>query len=209
MGNRISLKAEELAGQCALAAEGIAGERDWLGPDAAMLREYAEGIEAQRLVVVALEERLHDERAALKAIVGKARKAMGRVDHASDILYGVDGPEKTRFGLTPKKGTREPLGEPGPVVIDAVADGSGPGSILIDWNRIEYAAYELQWFGDEKLTQRVGSTAATASKMEIEDLEPGRQSGDFRSRLTWFRVRAVRGSKTGPWSEPATRFANV
>jgi hypothetical protein len=199
---RISRKAEELARQCALAAEGIAAERVWPGsPDAATLKGCAEDIAAQRSVVVALEEQLHDARQALKAIVGKARKEMGRVDCASDILYGMDGAQKAKFGLTPKKKSREPLGEPGPVVIDAIADGTQPGSIWLDWSPIVGAVYEVRWFSDAELTRRAGGTTVTASKMEIEDLEPGTQY--------WFRVRAVRGGKTGPWSEPVTRFANV
>ena len=72
----------------------------------------------------------------------------------------------------------------------------------VDWEALPAAVYEVQWFLDADLTRRAGSTTVTVSKMEIGDLEPGTQSGDFRSRLTWFRVHAVRGSKTGPWSEP-------
>ena len=120
---RISRKAEELARQCALAAEGIAAERVWPGsPDAATLKGCAEDIAAQRSVVVALEEQLHDARQALKAIVGKARKEMARVDCASDVLYGIDGAQKAKFGLTPKKTTTTPS-----------ARGCNPLSRAGDW----------------------------------------------------------------------------
>ena len=71
----------------------------------------------------------------------------------------------------------------------------------VDWEALPAAVYEVQWFLDADLTQMAGSTTVTVSKIEIGDLEPGTQY--------WFRVRAVRGSKTGPWSEPVTRFANV
>jgi len=202
LAERISRKPDELAQQCTLAAGAIAAEPDWpSSPDAATLKGCAEDIAAQRSVVSALEKQLHDARQALKPIIQKARKEVMRVDCASDMIYGMDGVQKTKFGLTPKKRSPEPLGEPGPVVIDAVADGTQPGSIWIDWSSIAHAVYEVQWFGDVKLTRRTGSTTVTVSKMEIGDLVPGRQY--------WFHVRAVRGSQTGPWSDPLTRFANV
>jgi len=37
--------------------------------------------------------------------------------------------------------------------------------------------------------------------MEIQGLERGKQ--------WWFRVRAVRAGKVGPWSDQATRVANI
>jgi hypothetical protein len=52
-----------------------------------------------------------------------------------------------------------------------------------------------------KLTQLVGSATSTGSEYVISGLTPGQQY--------WMIVRAVRGSETGPWSDPATRVANV
>jgi len=59
------------------------------------------------------------------------------------------------------------------------------------------------------LTQMIGSATVTASELEVQGLQQGQQSGDFLSRLTWFRVRAVRASTPGPWSDQATRVANI
>ncbi len=51
------------------------------------------------------------------------------------------------------------------------------------------------------LAQLTGSTTATASQAEIAGLTRGVQY--------WFRVRAIRASRRGPWSDVATRVANV
>ena len=82
-----------------------------------------------------------------------------------------------------------------------LADGTQPASIWIDWDTVEGAVYELQWFSDAPLTQMVGSATVTNSEYEIPGLTKGTQY--------WFRVRAVRASLVGPWSDQATRVANI
>jgi hypothetical protein len=59
----------------------------------------------------------------------------------------------------------------------------------------------VQWFSDAPLTQRVGSVTVTLSEYEITGLTHGNQY--------WVRVRAVRANMTGPWSDQATRVANI
>jgi predicted phage tail protein len=49
--------------------------------------------------------------------------------------------------------------------------------------------------------QMVGSQTVTKSELEIEGLARGNQY--------WIRVRAVRAGKIGPWSDEATRVANI
>ena len=76
-----------------------------------------------------------------------------------------------------------------------------PNSILFDWESIVGASYEIKWFSNAPMTQLVGSATSTASEYVISGLTPGQQY--------WMSVRPVRGSETGPWSDPATRVANV
>jgi len=63
------------------------------------------------------------------------------------------------------------------------------------------ASYEIKWFSNAPMTQLVGSATSTASEYVQSGLTPGQQY--------WMIVRPVRGSETGPWSDPATRVANV
>lgn len=46
----------------------------------------------------------------------------------------------------------------------------------------------------------IGSATVTASELEVQGLERGKQY--------WFRVRAVRANQPRPWSGQATRVAN-
>ena len=95
------------------------------------------------------------------------------------------------------------------VVIRATKDGTHPASIWVDWDSVEGAVYEIQWFtaglrpppSDAPLTQMIGSATVTASELEVQGLVRGNQY--------WFRVRAVRASQPGPWSDQATRVANI
>lgn len=80
----------------------------------------------------------------------------------------------------------------------ATADGTHPASIWVDWDFVDGAVYEVQWFGDAPLTLMVGSATVTNSEMEIQGLERGKQH--------WFRVRS---GQVGPWSDQATRVANI
>ena len=80
-------------------------------------------------------------------------------------------------------------------------DDPTPNSILFDWESIVGASYEIKWFSNAPMTQLVGSATSTASEYVISGLTPGQQY--------WMIVRPVRGSETGPWSDPATRVANV
>jgi hypothetical protein len=100
-----------------------------------------------------------------------------------------------------KKTTQTPSSEPEQVVILATANGTHPASVCVDWDSVDAAVYEVQWFGDAPLMLMVGSATVTNSEMEIQGLERGKQY--------WFRVRAVRAGKVGPWSDQATRVANI
>ena len=87
------------------------------------------------------------------------------------------------------------------VVIRATKDGTPPASIWVDWDSVERAVYEVQWFSDSNILQMTGSATVTSSETEIQGLERGKQY--------WFRVRAVRAGQEGPWSDQATRVANI
>ncbi|MCX7050256.1 MAG: fibronectin type III domain-containing protein [Candidatus Sumerlaeota bacterium] len=204
MAPRISRNPEELARQCGLAAFAITSAGPgWpaSAPSSATLTTCNTNLTSQLSVINSLETQLRAARQAMKPMIDAARDAMAKVDQATDLLYGPDGAEKQNFGLTPKKVGGEASGEPEQVVITATTDGTQPASIWIDWDTVEGAVYELQWFSDAALTQMVGSATVTNSEYEIPGLTKGNQY--------WFRVRAVRASLVGPWSDQATRVANI
>jgi len=126
---------------------------------------------------------------------------MKRIDEVTDGLFDVDGPEKNNFGLPPNKtrGESVPLDQ---VVINKVEDGTLSASIFVDWDRGKgAAAYQVEWYSYSALTQQIGNAAISESECEITGLQAKQQY--------WTRVRAIRGSEFGPWSNPATRVANI
>jgi len=203
MSVRISLKADELANQCGLAAAAIAGEAGWPGsaPGAGVMTGHAAELSAKSAEIKRLEAELRIARQAIKPVIANARRDMKKVDKATDMLYGDDSGRKIEFGLSPKKVSWTRSAEPDQVIIRATRDGVAPGSIWVDWEPQPAAVYEVQWFTDSAMTQMVGSITATKSETVVEELKRGKEY--------WFRVRAVRGSKRGPWSDPATRVASI
>lgn len=205
MADRISRKADALATQCTQAAAGITGAgATWpaaTAPTAAAMTTHATNLNAKLTSINALEAQLSTARQQLKDLVDLARESMNKVDQATDLLYGPDGAQKQNFGLPPKKATATTSGEPEQVVITATTDGTQPHSIWLDWDSVSGAVYEVQWFSDAALTQMVGSATVTLSEVEIPGLTRGQQY--------WFRVRAVRASLFGAWSDQATRVANI
>ena len=200
---RIAVKGDELARQCGLAGAAIGLEPGWPGmaPGGAVMNGYAQDLSDKLSLINRLESELRAARQSIKPVIADARRDMAKVDQATDLLYGADSAKKINFGLSPKKTTTTPSGEPEPVVIRATGDGTHPGSIWVDWETLPAAVYEVQWFTDADMTHTVGSATATKSEIEVEGLE--------RGKAYWFRVRAVRGSKTGPWSDQATRVASI
>ena len=101
-----------------------------------------------------------------------------------------------------KKLDRSGVGTLDRVIILQIADGTEPASLLVDWEHVAHAAaYQIEWFTDGALTQLIGESAVTESKFTITGLESGQQY--------WVRVRAIGGTDGGPWSDPATRVANI
>jgi hypothetical protein len=123
---------------------------------------------------------------------------MKAIDETTDLLYGPSGAQKNNFGLTPKGAPISPLHK---LIKIVVKDGIPAGSILFDWENIEGATYEVQWFSDSAMTQMVGSAVSTSSEFTIAGLTSGTQY--------WMRVRPQRGGQTAEWSDPATRVAPV
>lgn len=123
---------------------------------------------------------------------------MKGIDETTDMLYGPSGAQKNNFGLTPKGAAIAPLHK---LTDIKVKDGIPASSILFDWENIEGATYEVQWFTDAALTQMVGSAVSTRSDFTITGLTSGTQY--------WMHVRPQRGGQTAEWSDPATRVAPV
>ena len=203
-----------LAQQCDRAHNAIGGEPNWptTAPIAMTLLTRSQNLTTQLSVINVLESQLRAARQDMKPFIEDAREDMLKVDQATDLLYGEDSAKKIQFGLDPKKpaggdGSGAGAGAGGgaggieQVVIRATKDGTHPASIWVDWDSVEGAVYEIQWFSDAPLTQMIGSATVTASELEVQGLVRGNQY--------WFRVRAVRASQPGPWSDQATRVANI
>jgi len=106
------------------------------------------------------------------------------------------------FGLRPKKTTHEKRPALQQIIILRMADGIAPKSLFVDWEADpNAAAYQIEWFTDSDLTHRIGSAAVSESQYTITNLTTG--------QLYWVRVCGIRASETGPWSDPATRVANI
>ena len=203
MAPRISLKADVLFNQTQQAAAAIAAEANWpaTAPAAVDLTTDAGALNTGITAVAAAQAALQWQRQQLRAVIDAARTNMKKVDEATDLLYGADGAQKAHFGLSPKKTTRTPSGPPEQVVVRDIRDGSEPASLFVDFESVESASYQAQWFTDAALTAQVGDLAVTASELTATGLTAGQQY--------WFRIRAVRGGLNGPWSDPATRVANI
>jgi len=203
MTERISRKADELAQQCTRASVAIGTEPNWpvTAPIAVTLNTRAQNLTTELAALNMLESQLRVTRQNIKKFIDDARADMTQVDRATDMLYGPDSAKKIEFGLSPKKITHDPMGAVDQVIIRTAKDGTHPASIHLDWESVERAVYEVQWFSDSNMTQMLGSATVTSSETEIQGLERGKQY--------WFRVRAVRAGQEGPWSDQATRVANI
>jgi len=200
---RIPTKPTEVRDQLGEASKGIAGEPNW--PTTAPNQIKVDAIQASLILaidaVTALEAQLAIARTELHFRRDAGVKVMKNIDNVTDGLYGPDGDEKMNFGLPPKK-THGELHHLGQVLITKVQDGVAPASIFVDWDPEEGArAYEVEWYTDPAMTQKIGNAAVTQSQFEIGGLTPGQQY--------WIHVRAVRGDEFAQWSDVATRVANL
>ena len=203
MAEGISRKPAELAAQCQQAGTAIPTELNWpaTAPGSLVMLGHFGAITQRLTTINGLEAQLRTERQALKGEVDAARDDMSKVDHATDLLYGPDGGQKQNYGLTPKKTTQTASGTPEQLVIEKTDDGVATNSIFVDFTSVDGASYEVQWSTTSDFTVLTGSVTVTESAFEIPGLQAGTQY--------WIRARAVRANQHGPWSDPATRVANV
>jgi len=139
-------------------------------------------------------------RQTLKTVTNTGIAIVKQVDEITDAMFGPDGAGKAAYDLPPKGVTTGPAPLHKLIEIRTLDDPT-PNSILFDWESIVGASYEIKWFSNATMTQLIGSATSTASEYVISGLTPGQQY--------WMIVRPVRGGETGPWSDPATRVANV
>lgn len=186
------------------AAAAIAAEPDWSAsaPSAAAVTALADALEASIRDKQALRGHLKIAERTEKDRTLESVQALRRIDYATDGLYTPRGAQKENFGIPAKKPTHGhsvPLTQP---VILKIADGVQPGSLLLDWEPVRgAAAYQVAWFTDGALAQPAGSAAVSGSEYTLTGLQPGLQY--------WVKVCAIRGKDSGPWSDPATRIANM
>ena len=88
----------------------------------------------------------------------------------------------------------------GPQAVVALAHGSSEMADLLSRNE-----GALQPKVGDLTSGKVLSISKNGVVLDIG----GRLTGLVRGKEYWFRVRAVRGSKTGPWSDQATRVASI
>ena len=201
---RIAVKPSDLTNQLTRASAAIVGEPNW-PPNAPSHAEVDTALAAMTGSISSindLEAQLGQTRAALHTQTAAAIALMKRVDSATDMLYGPGGAHKAYFGLRPKKTTHEKRPALQQIIILRMADGIAPKSLFVDWEADpNAAAYQIEWFTDSDLTHRIGSAAVSESQYTITNLTTG--------QLYWVRVCGIRASETGPWSDPATRVANI
>ena len=200
---RIPTKPNEVRDQLVQAATGIGGESNWpsTAPTQADVNTLSGDLHTEIMNVDSLKAQLATARAALRAKRDEGVDTMKKIDQVTDGLYGPDGPQKENFGLPPKKigGESVPLVQ---VVITKVEDGTAPASIFVDWETQEgAAAYQIEWFMNSITGTPIGNAAVSESEYEITGLNSKMQY--------WIHVRAIRGTEYGPWSDPATRVANL
>jgi len=200
---RIPTKPNELRDQLLEASTGISGESNWPATAATQADVFAMSghIHTEITNVNSLKAQLALARTTLRGWCGQGGDIMKGIDQVTDGLYGPDGPQKNNFGLPPKKigGESVPLEQ---VVITKIEDGTGPASIFVDWDQEEgAAAYQVEWYLNAIEGTPVGNAAVSESEYEITGLVSRQQY--------WVHVRAIRGNDFGPWSDPATRVANL
>ena len=201
---RIATKPTDLRDQLMQAITGIGGEANWptTAPPVADVQAATSSIITSINQVEDLKSQLAQARATLHNHVHSGVNLMKRIDEVTDGLYGSDSPDKLNFGLPPKKSTHGehiPLEQ---VLITKIDAGTAPASLFVDWDTDAGArAYEMEWYTDSALTQRVGNVSITVSEYEIHGLVAGQQY--------WVRVRSLNGSEYGQWSDPATFMANL
>jgi len=201
---RIPTKPSELRDQLFQASSGIGAEANWptTAPTQVDVQAVVVSINNSITLVDSLKAQIAQARADLRTHRDQGVDIMKRIDEVTDGLYGTDGPEKNNFGLPPKKKTSGPSVPLEQVVITRVEDGTSPASIFVDWDSEQgAAAYQIEWYTDSAMTQQIGNAAVSESEYEIAGLEAKQQY--------WIRARAIRGSEYGPWSDPATRVANI
>ena len=203
--DRIKKRPDELRDQllqaAAAIADFIAGGGIWPAnaPTEAECTAAANAIDTNITNINNFESGMAAERQSRDGNVDSGQDTVRGVDEATDSLFTPAGAEKVAFGLPPKGATPiQPLAK---LTDIKTFDGLLAGSIRFDWENIQGATFEVKWFTDSALTQLVGSAVSTQSEMEISGLTPGVQY--------WMIVRPVRGGQFGPWSDPATRVANV
>ena len=203
MADRIKRRPDQLRDQLNQGASGITGAgAAWTGsPTAAQATTAATNIDSANTIEKNAAATLKIARKNLRTARDAGLAVMKKIDETSDSVYGPAAAEKANFGLLPKGGSGggpEPLHK---LIEILTKEGLTSGSIFFDWESIDGASYEIKWYSNGTLTQLVGSATSTASEYMISGLTPGQQY--------WMIVRPVRASEQGPWSDPATRVANV
>lgn len=201
MAERIKRKPAELRDQLSEAIAGIDGEGAWPGapaPTKGVVTSAQATLAAAIIAADAAEAAWKIANQTRQTAVDAGFAIMQRVDQVTDGLYGPSGAQKSNFGLVPKGAAIAGLHKLATIVVQ---DGLISGSLRFDWESIEGATYEVQWFSDSGLTTMIGSATTTASEYMISGLTPGTQY--------WMHVRPHRGGQTAPWSDPATRVAPV
>lgn len=186
------------------AAVAVSGTVDWpvQAPTQAQLNDNAQIIEDLEVQIANLEDALKIAREQRREAGAAGYELLKRVDSATTMIYGETSAQKARYGVEPRKSASES----GPdslkkLMILSLEDGPEPGSIFADTSTESGAVYELEISVNSNFNPVLQVLTETASEGTFTGLTMGTQY--------WIRARAVRGGEKGPWSDPATRVANV
>jgi len=198
---RFSATASGVRNQIARAVAGITDLGAGWPADAPTLAQVTAAHDALAAAIVDTDAKEAAWKVAAEAkrgAMGDALEILKAVDRYTDALYSSGSAEKLKFGLEPKGQQLQPLET---LLRIELRDGPEPGSLRFDWNPMRNAVYEIQWSEADDFSSLKGSGVSTSSAFVILGLDPGKQY--------WVRVRPVRGGKSAPWCDPATRIAPI
>ncbi|MEQ1823239.1 MAG: fibronectin type III domain-containing protein [Fimbriimonadaceae bacterium] len=169
-------------------------------PTAAQLTARANAIGDSIDALHELDAATKTERQTRDRETSAGQNEMRLVDGYTSGLFGPGGAQKASFALTPiLPGSRLPA--PPQISNLRIRDGQFPTSLLCGCEAVTGASYEWEWYASALLTTLLGKITTTRSEHLITDLDIGTRY--------WVRVRAVRGSQYGMWSDADSRVANV
>ena len=202
---RIQRDPYELAVQLESASVSAAAEPNWPGsaPSPATLSALAASLKANRTKLVVAESTVKGLRLQLETDSQEGQRLMRLVDHVTSALYGETGGEKNVFGLRPIDKVRNSPPEPKEATKLRLVDGPEPASVTLRWKSELRSRYLVEaWDGvpESEGAKVIEARSETMAHSTFLRLPVGAK--------VYVRVKVIAGKRSGPWSEPLSRFVN-